>query len=94
LEKVDGGSAMKLRNVLKQHSLSYILSVLLGLMMLMIVLVAFLRFAKGNIWVAFSMAFLSTLILSLFLSWVDVQQTEEKKDRENSNARSRMRGRM
>lgn len=85
---------MKLKWVLKQHSLSYVLSILLGLLMLMIVLVAFLRFAQGNIWVAFSMAFFSTLILSLFLSWIDVQQTEEMKEKEKSNNRSMMRGRL
>ncbi len=70
---------MKLKK-LRPHSMAYIFSIFLGVMLLLIVVVAFLRFAKGNIWVALSMAFMSTLMLSLFLSWVDVQETEENKN--------------
>lgn len=87
-----GDLEMKFKKELKQHSLSYMLSMILGLMMLLIVLVAFLRFGSGNIWVALSMALFSTLILSLFLSWVDIQETESEKDKEN-NSRSMMRRR-
>jgi len=75
---------MKLKHF-KPHSLTYLLSIILGLMMFMVVIVSFLRFAKGNILVAVCMAVGSTLLLGVFLSWVDVQNPpEDPKDKNKS----------
>lgn len=76
---------MKLK-FFKPHSLTYVLSIILGLMMFLVVIVSFLRFAKGNILIAVSMAFVSTLLLGGFLSWVDTQEPPEKK-KENNNSK-------
>ena len=73
---------MKLRKM-KPHSLTYLFSVLLGLLLLMIVLVAFLRFSNGSFGLALLMAFSSTLLLSLFLGWVDIEEVRKEKDEEN-----------
>jgi hypothetical protein len=82
---------MKLK-YLKPHSLTYFLSIMLGLMMFMVVIVSFLRFAKGNIVVAISLAVMSTLLLGMFLSWVDIQSPpEEEKEKNNSRHFSRRR---
>jgi hypothetical protein len=75
---------MKLKK-LKPHSMAYILSLMLGVLLLVIVVVAFLKFAHGNVWVALSMAFISTLMLSLFLGWVDVQPQEDESDENYGN---------
>ncbi len=75
---------MKLK-YFKPHSLTYILSIILGLMMFLVVIVSFLRFAKGNILVAVCMAFVSTLLLGVFLSWVDVQNPKEKDEDKNKS---------
>lgn len=82
-----------MKKQLKPNSLSFIFSLGLGILLLLIVLVAFLRFSGGNIWVALSMAFMSTLVLSLFLSWVDVKENEVEETREKENKFRRMIGR-
>ena len=73
---------MKMRK-LKPHSLSYLFSIFLGVLLLMISILAFMRFAKGNIWVALSLAFISNMILSLFLGWVDVQENASELESES-----------
>lgn len=77
LDEVVRSGIMKTRQ-LKQHSLSYILSVFMGVLLLLTVVVGFLRFAKGNVLIAMALAFLSTFVLSLFLGWVEVVEVEEE----------------
>ncbi len=69
---------MKLKKM-TPHSLSYVMSLCLGLLLLIVVMVLFLRLASGSIWVALSLAFMSTLVLSFLLSWVDIQEEDERK---------------
>lgn len=79
---------------LKSPLLAHVMSVALGLLLLMTVLVAFLRFAKGNITVALCLALIATLLLSLFLSWLDIEETKKDSEKEkNSKFRYLMRGR-
>lgn len=88
-----GGTLMKIRK-LKPHSLTYLLSILLGLMMFLVVLVSFLRFAGGSVWAALFLSFVSTAALSIFLAWVDVQEVEEDKDEKNRKLKAGLRRQM
>ncbi|MEZ4814831.1 MAG: hypothetical protein R3A80_06440 [Bdellovibrionota bacterium] len=84
---------MKIRK-LKPHSLTYLLSIILGLMMFLVVLISFLRFAGGSIWAALFLSFVSTAGLSVFLAWVDVQEHEEDREEKNKKLKANMRRQM
>lgn len=75
---------MKLKQ-LRPHSLTYFLSIILGLMMFLVVVLTFLRFAKGNILIAASLAITSTLLLGVFLSWVDIHDPQDEKNEKNKS---------
>ena len=74
-----------IRSHLKTASLSYFLSIILGIFLMMIVLVAFLKFSSGNPLAALVLAFLSTALLGVFLGWVD--KVEHLSDKEKPQRR-------
>lgn len=77
---------------LRTASLSYFLSIILGVFLMMIVLVAFLRFSAGNVFIALTLAFSATLFLSFFLAWVDVIEAPKKEPEAQGRFLSKRRG--
>jgi hypothetical protein len=74
---------------IQPHPLTYFLSLLVGHFLIFIVLIAFLRFSHGNLFVGLALAVCSTLILALFLACVDVRENEDPKELEKEKLKSR-----
>ena len=80
---------------LKPSPITYFLSLLFGLFLMFAVLVLFLQFSHGNFWLGLVLALASTVVLSFFLAWLEVQEHEAGEDLEDKKRKrmAAMRGR-
>lgn len=74
---------------IQPHPLTYFMSVLFGQFLIFIVLIAFLRFSHGNILTGFVLAIGASVLLSLFLAWVDIEEVEDEKNAEQERRQKR-----
>jgi energy-coupling factor transporter transmembrane protein EcfT len=79
---------MKKKYTLKPNPISFVFSLMLGLLLLLTLIVSFLRFAQGSFLFAFFVPALIVFSLSIFIAWVEIEEFNEEKEKKLKDRRS------